>query len=75
MTEFLVRHFVKDYEEIRKGVRPYGLRCAGQCGGHLSATSFLFLVKGAIGIFAAEYLGHGRCIQQSVGRRFFHRGA
>ena len=51
MTEFLVRHFVKDHEEIGKGVCPYGLRCAGQYGGHLLQRLFICGEDGCIGFF------------------------
>lgn len=35
MTEFLVRHFVKDYENVKKGVCANCLRSAGKCNRHL----------------------------------------
>ena len=51
MTEFLVRHFVKNHEDVEKvSVRTaYGV-LARSCGGHLLQRS-LFVVKGLRGFF------------------------
>ena len=35
MTEFLVRHFVKDYEDVREGVCAYSIWSAGKRDRHL----------------------------------------
>lgn len=54
MTEFLVRHFVKDYEQVEKvSVRTaYGV-LASVVG--IFCNVVLFLVKGAAGILDAQY--------------------
>ena len=50
MTEFLVRHFVKDYEQIEKvSVRTAYGTLASMVG--IFCNVFLVIVKGAIGIF------------------------
>ena len=53
MTEFLVRHFVKDYEAVEKSAvrTAYGV-LASMVG--IVCNVFLFLVKFIVGLFAAQ---------------------
>ena len=65
MTEFLIRHFIKDYKEVEKiSVRTaYGV-LASIVG--IFCNVFLFAAKFVIGLVLAQCVRYGGCVQQPV---------
>ena len=57
MTEFLIRHFVENYEDVCAD----SIWSAGECHGHL-LQSFFIRTEMVYWIFPAQYFHYGRCI-------------